>query len=1126
MLLTNRFNCYSVFLVIVIWTLFVHTGCHNKSANYKFSPIAPSSSNIKFNNSIDEKLMPKNALNEFAYMGGGVGILDVDNDGKKDIFFCGNQVSSALYLNKGNNNFEDITQKAGIATNSWCSGVSVVDINNDGYDDLYVCVYNNSTSSHNSNLLFINQHNNTFKEQAKEYGLSFSGASSQAVFFDYDLDGDLDMYLANYFLNASYSANFLFPKNNSGNSPANDKLFRNDGDSANTGHPVFTDVSMAAGIKENGYGLSVVASDVNNDGWPDLYVTNDFVYNDELWLNNKNGSFTNIIDSSIGHQSYSSMGCDVADFNNDAKPDIATLDMMPEDNARKKITFSFMNYTRYQQERQMGYAPSFARNMLQLNNGNEIIGQNAVPYFSEIGQLAGISETDWSWSVLMADFDNDGYKDMHITNGIGRDFINADFIEFTKTTGSNINDPEQVRKLLNDKLISLQHIELPNYLFLNNHDYSFKNISDSSGVNEKSISNGAAYADLDNDGDLDLVVNNINKNAFVFINNTIQKDKSIASHSIGFILQGNNKNKKAYGAKMYLHVAGQTQVQEESPVRGYLSSVDSKLLFGTGNKNKIDSAVVIWPDNTMSALYDLAADSIYTLKQQDAKQPWQPSINTNYLFTDVTASVGAVYKHNDVSFDDYDVQRLLPQKFSQQGPFISTGDINKDGNIDFFIGGGFNSPGALFTQQADGKFIGKNFTDSIKFEEDIANVFFDADGDGDQDLLITYGDVRYTDTSRFYNPHLYLNDGKGHFTFAPNAIPSSVKTIAGCVTVADYDGDGDIDIFIGGRVSLKYPLPAASFILQNDKGIFKDVTAYVCPALVKPGMITAAAWVDFDNDKQVDLVIAGEFMPISFFKNNQGKLSDVTAATGLIDRKGMWRSICVADIDNDGDQDFICGNLGLNNHYAISDAYPMKLFAKDMDGNGSIDPLMFYFQKDIDGKRKLFPSISRDLFASQVPMIKKSFLLNADYAKADFNSIYKDTSNMHSFTCNEIRSCWMENLGSGKFTVHALPVEAQFAPVNAIICGDVTGDGINDLILAGNEYQTEVMTGRYDASYSCFLKGKADKTFNYVPYEQTGLVLRGDVRDMKLILNSKKEKILLVAVNNGPLKIYQLHTTK
>lgn len=703
MLLTNRFLVNKTFLVVVIWIFLIHTGCHNKSANHLFSSIDPSITNIKFNNSIDEKLMPKNALNEFAYMGGGVGILDIDNDGKKDIFFCGNQVSSALYLNKGNNNFEDITKKAGLLTNSWCSGVSVVDINNDGYDDLYVCVYNNSTSSHHSNLLFINQHNNTFKEQAKEYGLSFSGASSQAVFFDYDLDGDLDMYLANYFLNASYSANFLFPKNNSGNSPANDKLFRNDGDSANAGHPVFTDVSMAAGIKENGYGLSVVASDVNNDGWPDLYVTNDFVYNDELWLNNKNGTFTNIIDSSIGHQSYSSMGCDVADFNNDAKQDIATLDMMPEDNERKKITFSFMNYTRYQQERQMGYAPSFARNMLQLNNGNETTGQHPIPFFSEIGQLAGISETDWSWSVLMADFDNDGYKDMHITNGIGRDFINADFIEFTKTTGSNINDPEQVRKLLNDKLISLQHIELPNYLFLNNHDYTFKNISDSAGVNEKSISNGAAYVDLDNDGDLDLVVNNINKNAFVFINNTIQKNQALASHSIGFVLHGNDKNKKAYGAKIHLYVAGQTQVQEASPIRGYLSSVDSKLLFGTGSQNKVDSAVVIWPDNSLSSFYNLTADSTYVLQQQEAKQQWHPGINANHLFTDVTASVGAVYKHNDVSFDDYDVQRLLPQKFSQQGPFISTADINNDGTMDFFIGGGFNSPGALFTQAPGGE---------------------------------------------------------------------------------------------------------------------------------------------------------------------------------------------------------------------------------------------------------------------------------------------------------------------------------------------------------------------------------------------------------------------------------------
>jgi hypothetical protein len=545
------------------------------------------------------------------------------------------------------------------------------------------------------------------------------------------------------------------------------------------------------------------------------------------------------------------------------------------------------------------------RNVLQLNNGNYQRGDTSIPFFSEIGQMAGISETDWSWSILFADFNNDGNKDVHITNGIGRDFINADFISFSQTAGQNATQ-DQVRKTLRDKLVALKHVEIPNYLYLNNGDYTFSNITDSSGIKQNSMSNGAAYVDLDNDGDLDMVVNNINKEAFILINNENETNKPKTNHSISFILKGDSLNTNGFGAKVFVYENGTTQVQEEYPVRGYLSTVDTRLLFGTGKAAKTDSVVVVWVNNKKQVLQNLNADSTYTLYQKNANESWQRSLNIGQkIFNDVTASVNALYKHNDFIFNDYAEQRLLPQKYSQLGPFISTGDINKDGKTDFYIGGGFNSNGKIFTQANNGSFTGKDFIPTSKFTEDEGSALFDADGDGDLDLLVTFGDMRFTDTSKFYQPHLYINDGKGNFTLNANAIPSNVRTIAGCVAIADYDDDGDMDMFIGGRVSKQYPLSPNSYLLQNNKGVFTDVTHKVYPALSKAGMVTAAQWADVDNDKHPDLIIAGEYMPIRFFKNNGSAFTEDYSITGLQNMEGLWRSLIATDIDGDGDTDFI-----------------------------------------------------------------------------------------------------------------------------------------------------------------------------------------------------------------------------
>jgi enediyne biosynthesis protein E4 len=1116
-------------LTAICFLLFaIANSCKTKKGNSLFSKLDPSESGIHFNNDIHDTDSTNSMINEFGYMGGGVGIGDFNNDGFKDIVFTANQVSSKIYINKGNNKFEDITQKAGLTTDVWATGVSIVDINSDGFDDIYICTYGKNLLRRSKNLLYINQHNLTFKEEADAYGLADTSYSSQAAFFDYDKDGDLDMYLANYtFNNSNVSANYIVPRDNTGKSPANDRLYRNDGDSLHLGHPAFTDVSLQAGIKDDGYGLGVTVSDFNNDGWPDIYVADDFVSNDILWLNNKNGTFTDCIDKSTRHQSYSSMGADAADLNNDGLSDVVTLDMLPEYNERKKITYSSMNYERYQAERFRGYEPEFMRNMLQLNNGNRYQDDREVPFFSEIGQLAGISATDWSWSVLLADFNNDGWKDVHITNGIGRDFINADFLEFSNETFNTVADRKEQQKALKKKLASLDHVNLSNYLYINNHDFFFKDSSEQAGIDEPSMSNGAVYVDLDNDGDLDLVVNNIDKEAFVFINNTVQKNKQAQSHFLKLVLKGNDNNKHGFGAKVCVYSNGRMQMQEQNPVRGYYSSVDQDLIFGLGSSSKIDSLVIVWPNGAKEAKTAVPVDQSLILSQKDAIKVGEMFHSTpSFLFTNVTGSAsGIVYRHTDYEFNDFAVQRLLPQKFSQLGPFLATGDINNDGETDFFVGGATTFSGQLFLQKANHTFISKNLTDSSKFEEDADCLLFDADNDGDLDLLLTCGDIQQPDTAIYYQPKLYVNDGRGKFNVRGDAIPNNVRTIGGTVSAGDYDNDGDLDLFIGGRVAKEYPLPARSYILQNNHGVFLDVTEKICASLAKPGMVTSSAWVDFDNDKQLDLIIAGEWMPVRFFKNNQGKLTEVTTNTGLTEMNGMWRSLAVADIDNDGDQDIIAGNLGLNCTYEVTKDQPMQLFAKDLDANGSVDPIFFYYIKDKTGKKNLYPAISRAQFSDQVPAIKKQFLFAKNYSNASFDNIFpanKREGLMH-LSCDETRSCYFENLGGGKFKKHILPIQVQFAPVNSIICDDVDGDGLVDLIMAGNEYQADVMTGRYDASYGCFLKGIKNKTFQFVPPATSGFIVDGDVKDMALVTLSNKEKILVAAANNDSLRVFKIN---
>ena len=1106
------------------------TACHQTSKTTLFKALTPDQTGIHFNNRISEK---DSVINEYLYMGGGVGIGDFNKDGLKDIYFTGNQVSSKLYINKGNNRFKDITQKAKVATNEWATGVSIVDINNDGYDDIYVCVYGGK------NLLFINQHNLTFKEEASDYGLDVRSYSTQAAFLDYDKDGKTDVFLINYLLNGP-NPNVLHPKDTSGDSPANDKLYHNIGDPKNTGHPHFVDVSKNAGIREDGYGLGVSISDFNDDSWPDLYVTNDFLSNDELWLNNKDGTFTNITDAALKHQSYSSMGVDAADVNNDRLSDIISLDMLPKTNSRKKLQYTFMDYNRYQRERSRSYEPEFSRNMLQLNNGTRKYQDKNIPFFSEIGQYAGISATNWSWSVLAADFNNDQWKDLYITNGSGRDFLNADFINYSISHKLGMRGNPKKSKKLSQKLRELGYIKSSNFLYLNNHDYTFVNAQDTSGASKPSISNGAAYVDLDNDGDWDLVVSNINQPASVFINTTIQSNKNgsqkshssstSSNHYLQVTLKGNKTNKDALGTKVYVYTEGISQMQEEYPVRGYASSVDKKLLFGLGPAKRVDSLITVWPDGKRQIIQDISADTLLHLQYEKA----DPTANRgrkkrNTLFKEVTGKTNVHYKHLDVSYNDFRSQPLLPQKYSQLGPFITKGDVDNDGLTDFFIGGGFNSSGALFKQQKNDHFNYIKFDTTKKYQEDMKCTFFDMENDGDQDLLITYGDTRYHKGSIYYKPRLYINDGNGHFQLYGNAIPDHVRTIAGAVAIADYDGDGYKDIFIGGRVSNMYPKKPKSYLLRNNQdGTFKDVTQQVSPALQKPGMITSAVWTDINKNNLPDLAITGEWMPLRIFENNGSQLHEITDKTGIQHIKGMWKSLVACDIDKDGDTDFIAGNLGANNKYHVTRQKPLKLFASDIDKNGLIDPVMFYYIKDQSGNRNLYPAYRRDKLLRQVQSLHKVFPTNKAYSTATFDDIFGtvDQDNILEYTVNETKSSIFENTGGGQFVEHQLPAEVQFSPVDAIICNDFNHDGKMDLLLAGNEYQTEVRTGRYDASYGSFLQGDGNLNFKVIPPTKSGFLVDGDVKDMSLIKDAQNKTFILVAINNDSMEVFGVNSTK
>ncbi|WP_175455238.1 VCBS repeat-containing protein [Pricia antarctica] len=1106
-------------LFVLIFALVLLSSCIGEKSrdsdtqNYeiRFRKISSDSSNITFNNRIVENETFNMVDFFYVYNGGGVAIGDINNDSLPDLYFTGNMVDDRLYLNKGGLKFEDITASAGIDIPGWSTGVTMVDINHDGLLDIYVCRSGNYEPGQRKNLLFINQGNETFEEKAETFGLADTSYSTQAAFFDYDKDGDLDLYLLNH-TNAIRDPNNVLPLIKDGSGPANDRLYRNE--ETESYKITFTDVSLLAGIRYDGMGLGVGIADVNEDGWEDIFVTNDFIANDYLYINNQQGAFDQMSQTHLDHVSHFSMGNDMADFNNDGLIDMVTADMLPRDNFHEKKMSGPLNYDLFQYTLQQGYMPQYMRNTLQLNNGQ--VG-NYPTSFSEIGQLAGIQATDWSWSPLFADFDNDGLKDLFMSNGYLRDITDLDFINYTGSLSGNVTQ-DSLDAALKRKARQMPSIALSNFMFKNNGDLSFQDVSEKWGLNEPSLSNGTAYADLDNDGDLDIVANTINSVAFIYEN----RSEKLPDHNfINIGLVGDSLNLNALGAEVRLFTSDSIQMLQQSVTRGYQSSVDYKLHFGLGDIRTIDSLSVEWPDGKYSILCDLKANQLLVInKTKTATDSLKrPSVApASLLFQEVTDNYEINYKHDEEDYLDFNRQFLLPHKHSRQGPGIAVSDINGDGREDFFVGGGYNRSGQLFYSKPDKRFEQKPLVknEKEKYEEDTGILFFDYDSDGDQDLYIVSGSNEFYEGSEYFQDRLYNNDGKGNFSLDEKSLPTMLSS-GSCVRAADFDRDGDLDLFVGGRlVPLKYPLPPDSYLLQNENGRFTDVTSQLAPALRKIGMVTDALWTDFDNDGDTDLIAIGEFMDIQFFENDNGKLENVSGKTGLSYTSGWWNSINGGDFDKDGDIDYILGNLGLNTKYKASPKEPITAYGLDYDRNGVLDPILTSYVNGVE-----HPIHSRDDFIKQIPAMKKKFPDYASYAQAKLDDLLspKEKSSAYQVKAFNFATSYLRNDGNGQFELINLPREAQLAPVYGILVQDFDSDGFLDIVLTGNDFGTEVGSGRYDAFKGCFLRGNGKGDFEPFSNSHTGLFVDGDNRGA-VSLQIDGQFIALFGRNSGRLRLY------
>lgn len=1100
-----------------------------------FQEVKPDKSSIHFNNEIKEDAELNVMTYEYIYNGGAVGIGDFNNDSLPDIYFTGNRVANKLYINRGNMRFEDITDSAGVAGNGkWCKGVSVVDINNDGLMDIYVSAAVLLPASERKNLLYINKGVNkttgipVFKEEAEEYGLADTSSTHMAAFFDYDNDGDLDVYLLVNELDGTYPNEFR-PIRKDGSWPNTDKLLRNNWNDI-LKHPVFTDVSKEAGILIEGYGLGVNIADINNDGWKDIYVSNDYLSNNHLYINNHDGTFTDRCNNYFKHTSKNAMGNDIADINNDGLADIIELDMAPADNYRLKMINNPINYQTFQSSAQFGYMHQYARNTLQVNQGRRILDKDSIgmPVFSEVGYFSGIAQTDWSWAPLAVDADNDGYRDLMITNGLPKDLSDMDFIAYRNQAFANVPADELLKQL--------PSVKINNYIFRNNGDITFTDKTKEWGWGNPTFSAGMAYADFDRDGDVDVVINNTNMEA-TLLKNTLNENKSKENNFLRIRLEGDSLNRNAFGAIIHLYYQGKEQVYEYTPYRGYMSSVENIAHFGVGNTTTIDSIVIDWPNWKKQVLKNIVTNQVISVNIAQATEKDNyalPQVAVNNWFTDITKSAGIRFIAAEVDFIDFNIQRMIPHKLTQYGPSLATGDLDADGLDDLVIGGGSPEYASLFFQKADGSFIKRKFIDStiVKLQDDAGICLFDADGDNDLDMYIASGGCENEPGSKVYADHLYINDGKGNFKEDPSALVPNYATKS-CVKAADYDNDGDLDLFVGGRVLPgSYPQAVSSFIYQNDskngKVKFTDVTKEVAPALQNIGLVCDAAWSDVDNDGMPDLILAGEWMPITLLINKKGKFE--LTKSNLTDNPGWWNSITSADLDNDGDMDFIAGNCGMNGFLRPTSKFPVRAFGKDFDNNGSFDAVFSsYLPSSVNGDVKEFPVAGRDEFIREISAMKERFPNYSSFARTEMKNIFTEPElkNAIQLSANNFYSCWIENKGrlpagqaGRQFILHPLPAPAQWAPVYGITVNDYNGDGNPDFALNGNEFSMAPALGRYDALNGLVLQGDGKGNFSPLSILQSGIYVPGNGKAMVQLVSNGKLTIA-AAQNSSYLKLFQ-----